>query len=103
MPLMVNVVKYGTLSGVGFPAADNVAGKTGTAQVGNAAKNTDDWVIAFAPANAPTIAVAVVLPFQPISQEGASTAGPVAKCMVEGALALQSGQRAFGTPTTCSG
>ena len=103
VPLMVNVVKYGTLSGVGFPAADNVAGKTGTAQVGNAAKNTDDWVIAFAPANAPTIAVAVVLPFQPISQEGASTAGPVAKCMVEGALALQSGQRAFGTPTTCSG
>jgi peptidoglycan glycosyltransferase len=103
VPLMVNVVTNGTLSGVGFPAADNVAGKTGTAQVGNAAKNTDDWVIAFAPANAPTIAVAVVLPFQSISKEGATTAGPVAKCMVEGALALQSGQRAFGTPTTCSG
>lgn len=101
VPLMQNVVKFGTLSGVGFPLADNVAGKTGTAQVGNGAKNTDDWVIAFAPATAPTVAVAVVLPFQPQGQEGASTAGPVAKCMVEGALALQSGQPPSGTSTTC--
>jgi peptidoglycan glycosyltransferase len=102
VPLMQNVVKYGTLGGVGFPPADDVAGKTGTAQVGNGAKNTDDWVIAFAPASAPTIAVAVVLPFQPQSQEGATTAGPIVKCMVEGALALQSGQPATGTATTCA-
>jgi peptidoglycan glycosyltransferase len=102
VPLMQNVVKYGTLSGVGFPSVLDVAGKTGTAQVGNLAKNTDDWVIAFAPASAPTIAVAVVLPFQPTSQEGASTAGPVAKCMVEGALALQAGLPPSGTATTCS-
>ena len=102
VPLMQNVVKYGTLAGVGFPAADDVAGKTGIAQVGNGAKNTDDWVIAFAPASAPTVAVAVVLPFQPQSQEGASTAGPVARCMVEDALALQSGHPASGTAMTCA-
>jgi len=101
VPLMQNVVKFGTLSGVGFPSADDVAGKTGTAQVGNGAKNTDDWVIAFAPASAPTIAVAVVLPFQPQGQEGATTAGPVAKCMVEAALAVQAGQPASGTSSTC--
>ncbi|MDE3007893.1 MAG: penicillin-binding protein 2 [Acidobacteriota bacterium] len=100
VPLMQNVVKYGTAAGI-FPAADNVAAKTGTAQVGNAAKNTDDWMIAFAPANAPTIAVAVVLPFQSISQEGATAAGPVIKCLVEGALALQAGLPASGTSTTC--
>ena len=100
VPLMQAVAQRGTAYGI-FPAADNVAAKTGTAQVGNVAKNTDDWMIAFAPANAPTIAVAVVLPFQLISQEGATAAGPVIKCMVEGALALQAGLPVSGTPTTC--
>lgn len=102
VPLMVNVVKVGTLSGVGFLASDNVAGKTGTAQTGNAQKNTDDWVIAFAPANDPTIAVAVVVPFQPTANFGATVAGPIAKCLVEGALAIQAGQRPSGTSTTCA-
>ena len=102
VPLMQAVAQRGTAYGI-FPAADNVAAKTGTAQVGNAAKNTDDWMIAFAPANAPTIAVAVVLPFQSISKEGATAAGPVIKCMVEGALALQAGLPVSGTPTTCAG
>jgi hypothetical protein len=44
----------------------------------------------------------VVQPYQPQSQEGATTAGPIVKCMVEGALALQSGQPATGTATTCA-
>ncbi len=100
VPLMQNVVKYGTASGIFLPA-DDVAAKTGTAQVGNLAKNTDDWMIAFAPASAPTIAVAVVLPFQPISATGAAYVGPIIKCLVEGALALQSGQPPTGTSTTC--
>jgi peptidoglycan glycosyltransferase len=99
-PLMVNVARYGTAAGL-FPSNLDVAAKTGTAQVGNAAKNTDDWMITFAPANSPTIAVAVVLPFQPVYQEGATAAGPVMKCVVEGALALESGKPAYNTPTTC--
>ncbi len=98
---MQNVVKYGTASGVGFLAADDVAAKTGTAQTGNAKKNTDDWLIAFAPATDPTVAVAVVIPYQPTANFGATIAGPVVKCLVEGALALQAGQPATGTATTC--
>ena len=97
---MVDVAKYGTAYGV-FPAADDVAAKTGTAQTGNGAKDTDDWMIAFAPANHPTIAVAVVLPFQAVEKTGAIVAGPVISCVVEGALAVQSGLAPSGTATTC--
>ena len=46
------VVTEGTASRVGFLPQDDVAAKTGTAQVGNALTNdTDDWMIAFAPAD----------------------------------------------------
>ena len=100
VPLMQNVVKYGTAYGL-FPAWANVAAKTGTAQVGNGAKNTDDWMIAFAPANHPTVAVAVVLPYQDVSATGAMVAGPVVNCLITGALSLQRGQPASGTATTC--
>ncbi len=100
VPLMQNVVRYGTASGI-FPAALDVAAKTGTAQTGNSKKNTDDWMIAFAPATNPTVAVAVVMPFQAQSAFGATVAGPIIKCLVEGALALQSGHPVSGTSTTC--
>ena len=100
VPLMQHVAQYGTAGGI-FPAVLNVAAKTGTAQTGNSAKNTDDWMIAFAPAIHPTVAVAVVMPFQPISKTGAEVAGPIVKCLIEGALALQAGHKATGTPLTC--
>ena len=98
--LMVAVATKGTAQGV-FPAADDVGAKTGTSQVGNGVQNTDDWMIAFAPASNPTIAVAVVVPFQVTSATGNSVAGPIMRCLVEGALALQSGSPASGTSTTC--
>lgn len=101
VPLMQNVVRYGTAAGIFLPA-DDVAAKTGTAQTGNGVANTDDWMIAFAPATNPTVAIAVVLPFQAKSHFGATYAGPVVKCLVEGALALQAGQRVSGTATTCA-
>jgi len=85
--LMVNVVKFGTASGVGFPAQDDVAAKTGTAQVGVGNSATTDWMIAFAPAAAPTVAVAVVIPHQSLSATGAEVAGPVMKTMIQAALA----------------
>ena len=100
VPLMENVAKFGTAAGL-FPPADLVGAKTGTAQVGNKANNTDDWMISFAPGSAPTVAAAVVLPFQPSTQEGATAAGPVMKCVVEAALAIQAGKPASGTTTTC--
>jgi len=76
-------VTEGTASGVGFPAQYDVAAKTGTAQTGNALKNTDDWLIAFAPATDPTIAIAVVVPYQPTPDFGATVAGPIVKALVE--------------------
>ncbi len=100
-PLMVDVAKYGTAYGV-FPAALDAGAKTGTAQTGNGAKNTDDWMIAFMPANDPTIAVAVVLPFQVTSATGATVVGPVIRCIAEAAAAIQAGQPASGTATTCA-
>jgi penicillin-binding protein A len=100
VPLMQNVVRFGTAAGI-FPADLDVAAKTGTAQSGNSAKNTDDWMIAFAPATDPTVAVGVVMPFQSVSAFGATVAGPIVKCLVEGALAIQHGLPSSGTATTC--
>jgi peptidoglycan glycosyltransferase len=85
-PLMEGVVKNGTASSVGFLPQDQVAAKTGTAQVGNAVNNTDDWMIAFAPASNPKVAVAVVVPYQAKSAYGATVAGPIVKAMIDGAL-----------------
>lgn len=102
VPLMENVVKFGTASGVGFPAQYDVAAKTGTAQTGNAKKNTDDWLIAFAPATNPTIAIAVVVPFQPTPNFGATIAGPIVKCLVEGFFSMQAHKPASGVPGTCA-
>lgn len=104
VPLMQNVVRspLGTAYVVRFLPADDVAAKTGTAQTGNSLKNTDDWMIAFAPANDPTVAVAVVMPFQAISNYGATVAGPIVKCLIEGALAIQRHLPATGTATTCT-
>jgi penicillin-binding protein A len=101
VPLMVNVVKYGTAYGIFLPQ-DQVAAKTGTAQTGVGNTNTDDWMIAFAPASHPTVAVAVVMPYQAKVNFGAGVAGPIVKCLIEGALAIQSGQPATGTSTTCA-
>jgi peptidoglycan glycosyltransferase len=102
VPLMEKVVTEGTADEVDFLPQDDVAAKTGTAQIGNDLTNdTDDWMIAFAPASHPTIAVAVSVPFQGFSRTGAEEAGPVMKCVIEGALAMQAGLPATGTSTTC--
>jgi peptidoglycan glycosyltransferase len=106
VPLMESVVSspIGTAYGVGFLAQDDVAAKTGTAQVGNNLTNdTDDWMIAFAPAKDPVIAVAVSVPYQGYSVTGAAAAGPIMKCVIEAALALSAGKPATGTSTTCPG
>ena len=46
-------------------------------------------------------AVAVIVPYQNISTTGAEAAGPVMKCVIEGALAINQGLPASGTATTC--
>lgn len=99
--LMQAVVTHGTASAVGFLYQDDVAAKTGTAQTGAAVHLTDDWMIAFAPASDPVVAVAVVLPEQPVYDWGATIAGPVMKCVIEGELAIVAHQPAANTATTC--
>jgi penicillin-binding protein A len=71
----------------GFPASLDVAVKTGTSQTQNSTQDTDDWMIGFAPANDPKVAVAVVVPLQPFELTGAIRAGPIMKAMLEAALA----------------
>ena len=51
-----------------LPAAEDVAAKTGTAQVGLGNTLTTDWMIAFAPASNPTVAIAVAMPHQPVDR-----------------------------------
>jgi penicillin-binding protein A len=102
VPLMHAVVTQGTAEQVNFLPQDDVAAKTGTAQVGSVLTNdTDDWMIAFAPASDPTIAVAVSVPFQKFNVTGAIIAGPIMKCVIEAALAMQAGKPVTGTSTTC--
>jgi len=82
--LMESVPISGTASGVGFPGYLCAAVKTGTAQTGLSVNH--DWMIGFAPANNPQIAVAVVVPFQNISSDGASVAGPIVNKVMQAAL-----------------
>jgi peptidoglycan glycosyltransferase len=60
-----------------------VAGKTGTAETGVTGRN-HTWFIAFAPADDPTVAVAVALSGQ--SGTGGTTAAPIAKAIMEALL-----------------
>jgi peptidoglycan glycosyltransferase len=87
--LMKEVVTEGTATGVGFSPELDAAVKTGTAQSGNPQANTDDWMIGFAPANDPTIAVAVVVPLQNFVDTGAGVAGPIMRDMLDAALLPQ--------------
>jgi peptidoglycan glycosyltransferase len=94
--LMESVPISGTASGVGFPSYLCAAVKTGTAQTGLGVNH--DWMIGFAPANNPTIAVAVVVPFQNISSDGAGIAGPIMNKVMQAALPPGSVQQPCNVP-----
>jgi peptidoglycan glycosyltransferase len=93
--LMESVITnpQGTAAGVGFPPYLCAAVKTGTAQLGRTDGEVDDWMIGFAPANNPQIAVAVVVPFQNISSDGAGIAGPIVNKIMQFALPQSSVQQ----------
>jgi penicillin-binding protein A len=80
--MMQAVVTGGTGTAAQIPGI-RVAGKTGTAETGGPLNTT--WFIAFAPADAPRVAVAVVLQNQ--TGAGGTTAAPIAKAIMESILA----------------
>jgi peptidoglycan glycosyltransferase len=84
--MMIDVVERGTGRRGAIPGVQ-VAGKTGTAQTGRDTSHA--WFITFAPADAPTVAVAVILENQSNVNEvtGGIDAAPVAKAVVQAALA----------------
>jgi peptidoglycan glycosyltransferase len=81
--MMEAVVTDGTGTAAQIPGVA-VAGKTGTAetQFGNSINNV--WFIAFAPAQHPTVAIAVTL--KAVPGQGAEFAAPVAKQVMEALL-----------------
>lgn len=84
--MMVGVVAGGSGTRAQIPGVA-VAGKTGTAQTG--LDKSHVWFIAFAPAEAPRVAVAVMLEDQPSSNEftGGALAAPIAAAVMRAALA----------------
>ncbi len=78
--LMVRVVKSGTGTGAAL-AGVQVAGKTGTAEVANAESHA--WFVCFAPAEAPTVVVAVIVEN---AGTGGSVAAPLARKVIAAAL-----------------
>jgi hypothetical protein len=86
--MMIAVVRGGTGSAAALPGVD-VAGKTGTAELVPTAdgpsdpSNTDAWFVAFAPASAPKVAVAVMLVG---AGQGGAAAAPVAREVLSAAL-----------------
>jgi peptidoglycan glycosyltransferase len=64
----------------------DVAGKTGTAQIGAQGSNlTEPWFIGFAPANNPRFAVAVTID-KTSGEFGGPTAGPIFKAVIQALL-----------------
>ncbi len=84
--MMVQVVQNGTGTAAQIPGV-TVAGKTGTAEVANG--NPHAWFIGFAPAEAPQIAVAVLVEHGGNANSeitGGRIAAPIAKQVIQAAL-----------------
>ncbi|MBW3593541.1 MAG: penicillin-binding protein 2 [Actinobacteria bacterium] len=81
-PMMVRVVESGTGTTAQIDGVE-VAGKTGTAETGRENEN-DTSFVAFAPADDPKIAIAVMLQNQ--DGTGGSTAAPIARALIQALL-----------------
>jgi peptidoglycan glycosyltransferase len=86
--MMIAVVQFGTGTAAQIPGV-TVAGKTGTAELGNAslagsaASNTDAWFVGYAPVGAPRIVVGALFPNQ---GGGGQTAAPPVHDVLAAAL-----------------
>ena len=87
--MMLDVVNQGTGTLAQIDGVE-VAGKTGTAQTGVAGEAPHAWFIAFAPANAPKYAVAVLVEHggnYGNDATGGQVAAPMAKALLQNLLA----------------
>jgi peptidoglycan glycosyltransferase len=83
--MMIDVVRYGTGTAAALPGV-TVAGKTGTAELRPNSSDPSDanaWFVAFAPADRPRVAVAVMLVGAGF---GGTAAAPVARQVLSAAL-----------------
>jgi peptidoglycan glycosyltransferase len=83
--MMLNVVRSGTGTAAAIPGIE-VAGKTGTAELrpnSTNPKDADAWFVAFAPAQHPSVAVAVMLVGAGF---GGTAAAPIARQVLQAAL-----------------
>jgi peptidoglycan glycosyltransferase len=78
--MMQSVVDAGQAAGVAIPGVE-VAGKTGTAEAGDGTSHA--WFIAFAPVEAPRVAVAVVVES---GGQGGAVASPIAGQVIRAAV-----------------
>ena len=84
--MMIQVVRSGTGTAAAIPGVQ-VAGKTGTAELrpnSTNPKDSDAWFVAFAPAQHPKVAVAVMLVGAGF---GGASAAPIARQVLQAALA----------------
>jgi peptidoglycan glycosyltransferase len=82
---MVQVAQQGTATRLQVPGVPT-AGKTGTAQIGNGRSHA--WIIGFAPAPAPRVAIAVIVESQSGTTEatGGRVAAPIGEKVLQAAL-----------------
>ncbi|MFN2471517.1 MAG: peptidoglycan D,D-transpeptidase FtsI family protein [Gaiellaceae bacterium] len=80
--MMEAVVGGGTGTAAQLPGI-TVAGKTGTAETGVSGRN-NVWFIAFAPSDAPRVAIAVVV--ENVNSTGGETAAPIARAVMQALL-----------------
>jgi penicillin-binding protein A len=83
--MMGRVVEEGTGTQAALEGVQ-VAGKTGTAEVGANREFTQPWFICFAPIDNPRMAVAVTLERQPAGSQGGTVAAPIARDVLEALL-----------------
>ena len=90
---MINVVTNGTAGRLEVPGVPT-AGKTGTAQVGTTSDLSHTWIVGFAPADAPRVAIAVIVENVPgggNEATGGRVAAPIGQQVLAAGLAATAG------------
>jgi peptidoglycan glycosyltransferase len=90
---MKNVAANGTATRLQVPGVPT-AGKTGTAQVGTTSELSHAWIVGFAPADAPRVAIAVIVESVPgggSEATGGRLAAPIGQRVLQAGLAATAG------------